>query len=281
MWGGFDKIYCLTLEDNPVRKAHAKKELDRVGIKEYEMVNGFTPKHDIIKQAYRNKLVLPYPTCFRCKKASCRCENNFLIPAQVACFKSFLHIFEKSVKSPHTSFLMLEDDVEFESYYQPMLLNQLNRNKLAEHHLYSQYPCLLSLGQNYMGNHQKQARVFRNNTSWVNNDHSECNVTFAYNKMFASMALDMFKKYTMTSDTYIHKHLGKMCIHKSMSPRISHDLSWSTGKLKSSIHPKQIFFNHNHSITDKKKELQRVRSHVKRVRSRIEYDNFVRSYINS
>lgn len=281
MWGAFDKTYCLTLETTVERQAHAKKQFERVGIERYEFVNGFTPNDPEIKLAYKNNQVLQYPNCFRCKRPNCGCENNFIIPAQVACFKSFLKIFQKSVNSPHTSFLMIEDDVEFENYWEPIVKNHLTRNKLELLYLYSPYPCLLSLGQNYMGSNPKHMRVFQNKVVWSETDNSECNVTFAYNRAFAGMALDLFKKYNMTSDTYIHRHLGRMCIHKSLLPRLSHDLSWSTGKFKSNIHPKSLFLNHNHSIEEKRKEIQNFRNHVKKVRSKQEYQNYINKYINS
>lgn len=282
LWDSFDKVYCLTLKDNILRQESAKKNLSIAEIDNYEFFYGSTPDEEEIKEVYRKKQLLQYPVCFRCRRTRCNCKNNILIPAQIACFRSFMRIFETASKSrKYKTFLVVEDDIEFESYFKELALSALNREYLESLHLFSNLPTLLSMGQGYCHPAPKITRKWKDRFLWNEFDVSECNVMFAFNKAFANLACTLFKRYETTSDIYIHRYLGSKCIHYSLFPRIAHDLSWSTGQLPSMIHPKKIYFTQNHSIKDKQKEIKRYKNHIKRCNTPEEYAKFVSDYVNN
>ena len=279
-WDSFDRKICLTLKHTRDRRKEAERECKKVGLSDVEFFYGVTPKDEAVKDAYRQKKVVEYPSCWRCGQDRCECSNNILIPSQVACFISYLNIFEMAVESDDYTFMVFEDDIEFETYFKDVAARTLTKQKLEPMHFYSEFPCLLSLGQGYYGKGHIGTRAFRDNIRWADGDLSECNVMFAFNKPFAKLALRFMRKFTMTSDIYIHNFLGTRSIHWSLFPRIAHDKSWSTGTVKSEIHPKQLYVdNVQLSLKERLDEKRRLLKHVKRVSTREEYDKYIEEYL--
>ena len=282
LWESFDQVYCLTMKDNTLRQESAKKNLAKVNIKNYQFFYGSSPEDEEIKDVYRNKQLIQFPLCFRCKKTECKCENNILIPSQIACFRSYMRIFETVLSSSFSgrTFLVVEDDIEFETYTKQLAERALNWNVLESHHFFSNLPVLLSMGQGYFGLAPKTSRLWREHYIWHEKDKTECNVMFGFNRAFAELAVRLFDRYEMTADTYIHRFLADNCIHYSLFPRIAHDLSW-IGRLPSTIHPKKLYQREKHTREEKKVERQRFKSHIKHCETSEEYDNFIQSYLES
>lgn len=279
----FDQIYCLTLKETPDRAKGAIEQLEKVGCTEFQFFNGATPDDEEVKDAFRKGLVQGYPSCFRCGRTSCSCDNNFLTTNQVACFVSYMRLFYMASNHPtKKTFLLVEDDVEFEDYAVDALELALGERARHRTGIDTNIPSLLSLGQNYVGRAPKMSRTFDGNVNWVENDASECNVMFAFNKAFAELAVHQFKGYFTTSDVYIHRYLHDKCLHHTIHPRIAHDLSWSTGEVKSTIHPKSNYITHpDRSDEEIKEEIGRMRSYIKRVDTEEEYNKYVEEYLGT
>lgn len=281
MWNAFEEIIVLTLKKDVERHVNFIRNFELVGIKDWTTIYGTDKNDEIIKNLYRGKLIKEFPKCFRCGKSSCKCENNFLIPSQIACFHSYLKMFDYCVNSDNQTFLFVEDDVQFEDYATQLATDALNVERLSsDTSFFSFRPTLLSLGQNYMNGVEKREYngEFKFDTS-----RFPSNVTFAFNKAFARLALDEFSKYgfSHTSDIYIHEHLASKCEHLSLSPKISHDLSWSTGDMKSNIHPKRIRAEKgNLTVAERDESLRLWETHIQRLNTREEYDSYIDRYLN-
>ena len=279
-WDSFDEKICLTLKTTPERKKAAEAEFKKVNLSDVDFFYGCLPGDEIVKNAFREGKVHAFPSCWRCGEDKCGCENNILVPAQIACFMSYVKIFEHAANSDSYTFLIMEDDIEFESYCNEVGEQVFQRDKLEAMHFYSEFPCLLSLGQNYFGKGHIGTRHYNNNIRWADGDLSECNVMFAFNKPYAKLALRFLKKFTMTSDIYIHNFLGTRCVHWSLFPRLSHDKSWSLGTVKSTIHPKQVLVdNKNLPMKMRLAEKQRMVKHTKRVESEAQYNKYIQDYL--
>jgi GR25 family glycosyltransferase involved in LPS biosynthesis len=281
MWDQFEEKYVLTLRSETNRHVHIIRELQKVGLHDYVFVYGVTPEDEEVKEAYRQKKVSAYPPCFRCGQNSCACENNILIPSQIACFISYKKLFERAVNSLSGTFLVMEDDVEFEDYAKELAERAFNKKMMETLKFDTKFPVLMSLGQNYFGNAPKESRVYKKH-HWIAHDPSCCNVTFAFNRAYAKLFLDSLHRYTTTSDIFIHDVLNRHCNHYTLNPRISHDLSWSTGDMKSTIHPKKVFIeNDAHSFEERESELNRYEHHIQRVNTKEEYHSFLANYLMS
>lgn len=280
----FDKTFCLTLERTKGRQERAVEELKKIGIKDFTFFYGATPDHEEVKNAFRNGLVAKYPSCFRCQRPKCNCENNFMTPEQVACFVSYMRIFYyiAELKTNDNTFLLVEDDVEFEDYALEALEKSFEGDNPLSLGLTTELPAFLSLGQNYMPRAPKEKRVYDGVVRWNNHTAEPCNVTFAFNKAFAKLAVHQFRGYITTSDLYIHQFLHKRSLHHTLEPRISHDMSWSTGEFKSTIHPKTNYTKFpGRNKEEIKDEALRIKSHKKRVNSEEEYNQFLEEYLNN
>jgi hypothetical protein len=286
MWSNvFEEIYCLTLRSETNRHSHFIQELDKVGIEDYEVVYGVTPEDEVVKNAYRENRVLSFPPCFRCGKDSCCCENNILIPSQIANYISFLNVFEKAINSERNTFLLIEDDVEFEDYADELAEHAFDSRSFKSLQLYSPKPTIIGLGQNYFGTAPKESRTYNGRHHWTGNEPgSLCNVLFGFNRAYADLVLKSMKgsKFATTSDIYFHGALDNQCNRFTLYPRSAHDLSWSTGGMRSTIHPKRVFAeNERNTLEERVRELNRCESHVQRVSTKEEYESFVRSYLDS
>lgn len=283
VFDAFEEIIVLTLQKDTHRHANFINEFRKVGINEWTVLYGNEKDDDVIKNLYKQNQIKKYPNCFRCGKEICACENNFLIPQQIACFHSYIRLFKYCVNSYSNTFLFVEDDVKFEDYAVRLAEDALNYTNLVKNTpLFTTAPTLLSLGQNYL--HGEETREY--NYPFVFDTYYlfPSNVTFAFNKAFAQLALDEFDAfgYSHTSDVYIHCYLSQMCNYYSLYPKISHDLSWSTGELKSNIHPKIMrAYKGNLTVQERDEALRLFESHIQRINSKEEYDSYVNNYLSS
>lgn len=280
----FDNVFCLTLRKDTDRQERVKEELKKIEVDKFQFFYGATPEDPEVKEAYRDGLVKPFPTCFRCGKSRCNCDNNFLVPQQVACFVSYMRLFYyvSNLKTDSNIFLLVEDDVEFEDYALTALKSSFEKDNVEMLGLSTDLPAMISIGQNYIMSAPKSRREWEGTYRWNPHCNEPCNVTFAFNKAFAKLALHQFHGYRTTSDIYIHSFLHKRCLHNTLEPRISHDMSWSTGEFKSTIHPKKEYIAFpGRSVDEIKEEALRIKSHTKRVNSEEEYNEFLQEYLNN
>ena len=116
LWNGFEKVLCLTLEGEIERQISATKELCDIGLDKFQFFQGVKNNDQRIVKIYEQNNVFSFPPCFRCGEQKCNCDNNILIPSQVACFLSFLDIFEFAINSPFNTFLVAEDDIQVKHF---------------------------------------------------------------------------------------------------------------------------------------------------------------------
>jgi GR25 family glycosyltransferase involved in LPS biosynthesis len=200
----FNHIYVLNLEKSADRREHINREFNRVGIEKYEFFKA-TPHDSIeVKELIKNGLVKQFPTCFRCNKKRCDCENNYLTPFQLGNWCSFLNIFRDIIKNDYEFVLICEDDIVFSFQYERIINKLLSEDSFRRYNINMSKPLLIRLGTAYNpDNHNSSApAVFLKN-------YSLCNPCFAINKAMAIIYLYSLKIIDYHSDVYFHQKIPK------------------------------------------------------------------------
>ena len=265
MLAELEAVYVLSLASDTDRRSHIRAHFSDVGIEKYAFVNAATPESKSVKDLYRTGFVQGFPNCFRCKKESCACPNNILIPQQIANWVSFMAIWRK-ISTMTGPVLICEDDVYFYSgardvleRIKPALLNVLNGGE-----------ALIRLGQS--GNPLQPSQPLGTSALLTAKPYMS-NVAHIITPSYARRLLHELKRIDCTSDVWAHKIVPSMrksyCV--SVEPLLATDLSYNPthARFKSNIHPKGISASDN----------QRSAAHIKRVDSKTEYDRLFQEWI--
>ncbi|WP_170758803.1 glycosyltransferase family 25 protein [Ruegeria lacuscaerulensis] len=259
-----DKIVVLSLPQAEERRSRLPGHLAEFGITRFEWHDAFAADHPKVQALYDQNLVATFPPCFRCGKETCDCENNVLIPQQVANFASHLDIWEKASKQDQRV-LVMEDDVVIHPW--AMRTMQKLRRRVAQGKIAfdPRDTMLLRMGWAKSRNH-RPFQFFR--AKPVVEMSNPC---YAITPGFAEKLVRNFERVDSTSDDFIHDRVADKSDSLSIYPPIVSELSWSEGSVDSYIHPKEnrLAYLREHNLnTEHADHEQRLRQHVKRMYSR-------------
>jgi len=255
----FKSIYCISLANSTKRRKHIIEELDQYNIKNYEFINAVNQNNVMVENAYSQGTVKLFPPCFRCGKKECDCENNVLIPTQVATFFSHMEAWGEISKQENDLYLIIEDDIKFNDYYRS--IKYLLHWKI--HRLFSKNkknPFLLRMGWAHNQDHTKQNIKFEKGLVKMSNP------MYAINPEMAKKLLKYFKQIDTTVDIYLHKNIATQFDNYTVFPPLAYELSWSTGDMESLIRPrsKRLAYLENKKDEMAKKELKEYDEHIDR-----------------
>ena len=259
----FKNIYCISLADSTKRRKHIVEELDQYNIKNYEFVDAVNQDNVMVENAYSQGTVKLFPPCFRCGKNECDCDNNVLIPTQVATFFSHMKVWKSIAEQPNDLYLVIEDDIKFNDYYKS--IKYFVHWKI--HRLFSKNkknPFLLRLGWAYNHEHIKQNIKFEKGLVKMSNP------MYAINPEMAKKLLEHFKQIDTTVDIYLHKNIAKQYNNYTLFPPLAYELSWSKGAMESLVRPRAKRIEHLEKMKDEnaKKELKKYDEHIDRAINR-------------
>ena len=255
----FQNTYCISLASSNNRRKHIVDELHKHNIKKFQFVDAIDKNNKIVENAYSHGTVALFPPCFRCGKVNCVCDNNVLIPTQVATFFSHMQVWEEIAKQENGLYLIIEDDIKFNPYYK--YLKYIIHWKINS--LFSEYvekPFLLRLGWAHNKEHTLQKITFQPN------DVKMSNPMYAINPKMAQKLLENFKQIDTTVDMYLHQNIGIQYNNFTLYPPLAHELSWSTGDMESLIRPRtqRIAYLKNQNNDTAKEELKKYDEHIDR-----------------
>lgn len=235
LFGLFDRVFVISAPGAADRRAHVQQHLPRVGISRFEVVDGVAAGDDAVAEAFDSGSVMLFPPCFRCGKVDCgrpAC-NNYLQPAQVAVFLSYLKLWKRIAEGPDGTVLVVEDDVRFHEHA-PRVFSELRR-RVSERKLpfRGDRPCLLRLGWGLNGDHRPEAS-FR-----IDQAVRMSNPCHAITRPFARALLDRHRRISHTVDVYQHQQAPRRGEAFTVYPPVASEHSTSTGRFPSLIHPKQ------------------------------------------
>ncbi|HCM1204906.1 TPA: hypothetical protein N2883_004582, partial [Vibrio parahaemolyticus] len=117
-----------------------------------------------------------------------------------------------------------------------MLCNSaLKKNWISKTSLLSDEADLVQMGWAYCDDHLKNEQV-----TIVPSMGKMSNPCFALNKSMAQLIIDQFDKVDTTIDIFIHRQVAQKANCHTFYPPLFYEMSWSTGEVDSTIHPKQI-----------------------------------------
>ncbi|MCL4676195.1 MAG: glycosyltransferase family 25 protein, partial [Pararhodobacter sp.] len=258
----FDRILVLSLTSSIDRRARLPGHLASVGLSDFEFFDACGPDSTVVAEAYEDSRVASFPPCFRCGKTECGDDtcNNTLIPQQIGNFCSCLALWDVIARG-NDRVLVLEDDVVLHPWA-PRVLEELSRKVAAGEVAFApDQPRLLRLGWALNRDHQKGDDEV--SLSPVLRMSNPC---YAITPAFAAKALSLFERFETTSDVFLHQSCPSPGEALSVFPPIASDLSWSTGEVASTIHPKQLHadaLRRDGREADARRHEEAIRAHPK------------------
>ena len=258
----FGGVFCVSLRRSGERRKHIVKELRKNNIRNYEFVDAIDKGDQIVEDAYQNGAVRLFPPCFRCGKNDCQCDNNVLIPTQVATFYSHMKVWELIANKKSGIYLIIEDDIKFNWYYKLVkyyvFINLTRYSKNNERD-----PLLIRLGWAYDSEHKLQGIKFIRGLLKMSNP------MYAINPAMADILLKEFKNITTTVDIFVHDNVGLKYENYTLIPPLAHELSFSHGNVESLIRPRKKRIDELKKTSHKndgviKKELDEYDKHIDR-----------------
>jgi len=259
--------FVINLKKAIDRKKHIVEHFEQFGIKNYSFLEATASDSEVVKDYYRNDLVVGYPPCFRivtCRRNLGSCSNNcnnIIVPQQVANWDSFLRLFKVISQKENGLFLICEDDVHFYDYFEKGLTSFLDMVPLD-----MDKPAVIRMALSGQPTHQK----FSGTISYDKREIMS-NAAFIINNKMAQHYLENFTKILNTSDVWFHGWL-KNSVKQSFSinPLLATDLSANIryAKFLSCIHPKGLNEEDN----------ERLKTHVRKVETEAEYKKLVQEW---
>lgn len=262
----FPPLFCLTLPNQMARQAAIKDELAKQGIEDYEFFYGVDHNSNDVISAYDSGRVKRFPGCFRCGKNTCGCENNVLIPQQVAVCLSFQKLFEQGIEKGYEVFAVCEDDIVFREGFKELRQSGQIQNVFNSVNLVSNTPTMIRLGAPQV---PKDHDNLENLTLSLDQTVRMSNYLFVVNRAFAKLAVERLERIDHTADMIIHDFLSNDSRSYSINPQLVWDRSWSLQEAPSLIHPKKGYLDHlkntqGDQSDEYQKALKQFQSHKKR-----------------
>lgn len=259
----FDLVFVVSCPSCSERRAHIRRHFEAHGIKSFEFHDAYTPDSPVVKSLFKGGQVARFPPCFRCGQLSCDDSscNNILTEAQVATFASYLSLWEKIAKL-NCRVLITEDDVFFNRSWKRSLRfldKQIASGKLE---FAADKPLLLRLGWALNADHNRW------NPNRLSKEVRMANPCHAITSAYAKQLLLNFSSINTTADIYIHMKVPKLDQAFTVIPPLAHELSWSTGRFASLIHPKKIrltYLSENGRYTEMKQHKELLESHISHI----------------
>lgn len=255
----------VSLREDLERRAHIMRHLPQLKLGPFSFVDAIDFKSQQVKDAYLGGRVKRFPTCFRCEKNTCRCENNVLIPQQVANWLSFRRVWEMCAQHPDEFFLICEDDVTFHENSSTIL------KAFCEKFVPSKTKVLIRM----CASGQEPFQTLRGSDYELRDRVVMSNAAFVMNGRMACLLIDQFDLIETTSDIWIHRTMASREDVQAVTiePLLATELSFNKNYARfiSRIHPKGI------DTEDEK----RVFAHVKRANTPQEYEGLLRSWTSN
>jgi glycosyltransferase involved in cell wall biosynthesis len=277
----FDKVFILHLKGSESRLKNINELIDVIGPSRVEIMEAITPDSNEYLSSICNVPIKSFPACFRCGVARCDDNNcnNILIKTQIACFQTHLNALKRAIDMGYEKVLVLEDDVYLHGYVKDLIVTE-NAVKVLAGSLLDDRPRLLKLGWAFNQQHKRKDKL-----TIISDDHSVMsNPAYAFNIAAAkSLHTELLKGVLHTADVIIHSKPIKGLLRQRIDPPLFSEESWSSGRIDSSIHPKEKHLEHleiqlkKAGIDEEKALEEKIKEHKRRENTHIRHCQFIDS----
>lgn len=251
----FPKIYCLSLASSLERRSYMHRFIEQHKLSNIKFINAATPESEDVKTLYDESKVHTFPNCFRCGNLECGDStcNNTLIPVQVATFASYIRVLNAFLASGEDYALFIEDDIKLTEQAELLCQQAMAKGWLSESKLQDIEPALVQFGWALCDDHKSSDAV-----SLASFQGKMSNPAFALNRAMAQDILVRFEKVDTTVDIFIHRICANASNAKTFYPPLFYEMSWSTGEVESTIHPKPIRLSYLEASGGDPKEIEQA-----------------------
>lgn len=230
----FDEVIVVGLAHSIERRSHIEHHFADIGISSYSFFDATDATDPAVDLAFADGTVMRYPPCFRCGKDACDKPdcNNTLIAPQVANVLTYRALWRRLAERDWRT-LIVEDDVLIHDYATNVLSRIADAIETGTLDFDRSAPRLLRLGWALSSDHMPGPVVFERKLRMANPCHA---ITGAY----ARKLLARPQQIDTTSDIIVHQRTPSPDEATTVFPPIASDLSWSTGAVRSLIHPKPL-----------------------------------------
>ena len=227
------RTIVVSLPASKERRDRLNRYLPENGIFDYKFFDACGPSAPAVRRLYEEGKVKDFPNCFRCGKLTCGKDdcNNVLIPPQVANVVTFRRLWAEIAARDEIT-LVMEDDVVLHEYAAKMLARLDKAVESGELKLGQGHCGLIRLGWALGGEHDGE-RPFE-----ISNEVRMSNPMYIITPDFAANLVTAPEEVITTSDIILHRDAPLPGQAVTLFPPIASDLSWSTGAIDSTIHPK-------------------------------------------
>lgn len=233
----FDQILVMSLPVSQERRHHIAEHLPSMGIDEFCFFDAIAEDDLKVVQAQAKGEVATFPPCFRCGKLDCGNSdcNNFLIPAQIACYLSYRRLWQHIAEGESERVLVMEDDVWLHPHTFRVLRWVADKVTAERLPFRRDKICLLRLGWALCEDHADGNAPCK----------ADCTVKMsnpchALTKNYARALIARDQGIHHTVDVYQHLNCPQSGEAFTVFPPIASELSWTEGRFASTIHPKEV-----------------------------------------
>lgn len=226
-----DRVVVVSLPASTERRARLDRYLPKHGIDRFDIFDAAGPDDPEVRALFAEDRVQRFPPCFRCGTVSCGKDdcNNILIPPQVANVVTFRRLWSEIARRSEIT-LVMEDDIVLHTWA-PRVWQGLE-TAVQTGQLDFQTIGLVRLGWAKGRDHAPDAPfALRAETRMSNPLH-------LITPDFAAQMAEGPGDVRTTSDIMLHDLGPRPGQAITAFPPIGSDLSWSTGAVASTIHPK-------------------------------------------
>lgn len=199
-----EKIYCISLKNNLVRRNLMHEQLQNEYSDQYKIIDAYTSENPLVLNAYNN-LTLK--------------KSNIEALSQVAICFSHIECLKKIVKKKYIYGAIIEDDIRIRKNSNNIINDYLNNTPELKQ-IMSSEPCIIHICGPY-NNIQKINRFKERDSDII------VNICFyIVNHMLAKILVDNFYPIKWQFDTYVSKLCREMKIKEYIAcPILAWDLS--------------------------------------------------------
>jgi glycosyl transferase, family 25 len=203
-----DKVFIINLEHRKDRRQQVTKELNRVGIENFEFFNAIKPTKEMVKM-WNPQFLNPIPQWFL-KTGG---DNMKYRIGSLGCMLSHIEIIKKCIEKNYDNVLILEDDTMFDikdglKFNQVLdtIVNQINN---------------LDFGLLYLSGNHRGATIEKKTENIIKVQGTLTTGSYIINKRVMKFIVDKIANYPREVDVFYSQYIQKVYPCYCITPHLT------------------------------------------------------------